>query len=180
MSRNSAAPGHIHKTSCTGNKAIATLDRNTLDRIECSGRLECTVNFIAVGGYHHKLARTLIAVPGGGQETIRHFPYPTTSTFRDAARPPTLSLYWKTCILQWGQDWLGRGTPHERVNSRPLLNSSFHYSPAVTPSTPASAARGSAPCQTSAFDQLVWPDMARDVAAFNLPARVGQLFGVSL
>ena len=69
MSRNSAAPGHIHKTSCTGNKAIATLDRNTLDRIECSGRLECTVNFIAVGGYHHKLARTLIAVPGGGQET---------------------------------------------------------------------------------------------------------------
>ena len=57
MSRNSAAPGHIHKTSCTGNKAIATLDGNTLDRIECSGRFECTVNFIAVGGHHYKLAR---------------------------------------------------------------------------------------------------------------------------
>ena len=27
---------------------------------------------------------------------------------------------------------------------------------------------------------LEWLDMARGVAAFNLPARVGQLFGVSL
>jgi hypothetical protein len=38
-------------------------------------------------------------------------------------------------------------------------------------------ALGSAPWRASALDQFVWPGMARDVAAFNLPARMGQLFG---
>ena len=129
VSRNSAAPCHIHKASCTGNKAVAALDGNTLERIECSGRLECTVNFVAVGGYHHKLTRNRDrgAWRRAGNE-FDAFLFRPRPLSEDAARPPTPSLYWKACILQWGQDWLGRGTPHERVNSRPLPNSSFHYS----------------------------------------------------
>jgi hypothetical protein len=54
-------------------------------------------------------------------------------------------------MFYWWRD--GSRGPHAIA----LASSLTRMSPALTPSTPASAAPGSAPSRTSAFDQLVWP-----------------------
>jgi hypothetical protein len=60
---------------------------------------------------------------------------------------------------------LGRSPQSSRGQLRVRRRQSFAYSgksltrmsSPLTPSTPATASLGSAPCRTRAFDQLVWP-----------------------
>src|SRR5262252_2479389 len=60
--------------------------------------------------------------------------------------------------LYWGWDvGGGDGTVLAVAGGSEPAASRTRMSSTATPSTAASAVRGSAPCSTSSFDQLVWP-----------------------